>query len=148
MFHFGTFKKLFLGIILVLSVFSFACMAGRAKPLLYPNKHLQEVGQAQANSDIAYCESLAEQYIQQHPDAAGKIIGNTAVGGGAGAAVGAIGGAIAGSPGEGAGIGAGVGAGLGLLRGLYKAGEVSPNYEQFVNRCLSKRGYEVYGWDN
>jgi len=124
-----------------------ACMAGQVTPLLYPNLHLQKVGDAQAKSDIAYCEALADQYVQQM-SAAGKTAGDTVVGGGLGAAVGAVGGAIAGDPGEGAAIGAATGAGLGLLRGLFEAGEPTPNYKQFVNRCLLKRGYEVYGWSD
>ena len=43
-------------------------------------------------------------------------------------------------------IGAGGGATAGLLKGVFDASEPSPNYKQFVNRCLDRKGYEVYGW--
>ena len=116
----------------------------KPKPQFYPNQYFQNTSAAQRMSDVAYCEALADQYIQAHPvkhtaeDTAGGAVG--------GALIGVVGGAIAGSAGEGAEIGAGVGAAAGLLKGVFDASEPSPNYKQFVNRCLDRRGYEVYGW--
>ena len=34
------------------------------EPVLYPNAHLQEVGVAQSKQDIAYCETLAAEYVK------------------------------------------------------------------------------------
>jgi len=35
-----------------------------AEPHLYPNAHYTAVGEAQAKRDIAFCEVLARQYVQ------------------------------------------------------------------------------------
>jgi len=61
-------------------------------------------------------------------------------------AIGAAGGAVRGSPGTGAAVGAATGTTAGFLRGLFKAGEPSPVYKNFVNHCLRERGYEPVGW--
>jgi hypothetical protein len=124
------------------------CAATQPEPLLYPNLHYQRVGEPQARSDIAYCEALAQQYVRQREGTGMKTAEEGLIGGAAGGALGAAGGAIGGNAGEGAAIGAAVGAGVGLLHGLYEQGEPNPNYEQFVTRCLSRRGYEVYGWSD
>ena len=121
------------------------CAARDPKPELYPNEHLRRVGEVQARQDIAYCQALSQQYLQER-NKAGETAGNTAVGAAGGAAVGAIGGAIGGNAGKGAAIGAGVGAGLGLLRGLAKGAEPPRNYEAFVRKCLADKGYEVIGF--
>ena len=119
-----------------------ACAASR--PVLYPNAHLARVGQGQAEQDVAACRGLADQYIAS--GGAGTVAGSTAVGWGAGAAIGAAGGAVRGSAGTGAAVGAATGATAGFLRGLFKAGEPSPVYKNFVNHCLRERGYEPVGW--
>ena len=114
-------------------------------PVLYPNAHLEKAGEAQSKRDIAYCETLAREYVQNHSEV--KAAAEYGVGGAAGgAALGAIGGAIGGDAGEGAAIGAAVGAAGGILAGLYKSNQPNPTYEDFVNHCLAKHGYEVVGW--
>ena len=116
----------------------------KPKPQFYPNQHFQDTTEAQRMSDVAYCEGLADQYIEAHPvkhtatDVAGGAVG--------GALLGVVGGAITGNAGEGAELGAGVGATAGLIKGVFEESEPSPNYKQFVNRCLDRKGYEVYGW--
>ncbi len=127
-------------------VFALA-LAGCARqtPVLYPNAYLNQVGQAQAQRDIAECKQLADQYIAS--GGAGTVAGSTAVGGGVGAAIGAAGGAVGGAAGTGAAVGAATGATAGLVRGLFRASEPSPVYKNFVNRCLRERGYEPIGWE-
>ena len=94
-------------------------------PVLYPNAHLQRVGQAQADSDIATCRDLSSQYVES---TAGKDIAkNTAIGTVGGAAVGAAGGAVSG-------------------RGTAKQIGPSRVYKSYVNRCLREKGYDVIGW--
>ncbi|CAI8890767.1 glycine zipper family protein [Methylocaldum szegediense] len=134
-----------------LIVFAFVIALGgcaTARPVLYPNEHLQNVGQAGAERDIADCKALAE--------AAGADTGTTGVGqaargtiGGAavGAASGAVGGAVVGSAGAGSAIGAASGAVAGLIRSLFGRSGPDPTYRAFVNRCLQERGYDVVGWD-
>lgn len=117
------------------------------QPVLYPNHHLSNVGQAAADRDIANCIALAENHGASSTDgAAGDVAGSTAVGGGVGAAVGAVGGAIVGSAGRGAAVGAATGATAGLIRGLFKTQKPSPVHKKFVNKCLRDRGYEPVGW--
>jgi hypothetical protein len=116
----------------------------KPKPAFYPNPYYQKTSEADRMSDIADCESLADQYVQTH---AGKKTAEDVAGAAAGGALlGVVGGAISGNIGEAAALGAGVGATAGLIKGVFDASEPSPNYKQFVNRCLDRKGYEVYGW--
>lgn len=114
-------------------------------PVLYPNAHLQQVGQQQAGQDIETCHQMASAYVQTSP---GKdVAGKTAMGGAGGAAIGAVGGAVGGGgAGRGAAIGAATGATAGALGGLVKQTAPSPLYKNFMDRCLRERGYELIGW--
>jgi hypothetical protein len=123
-----------------------------ARPVLYPNAHLQSVGKEVAEQDIESCKELAESAgVEESAGKAGRVATNTAVGAGAGAASGALGAVIAGaSAGLGSMVGAASGAVWGLLTGLFHvvAGPSQPNqaYTGFVNRCLQEKGYDVTGW--
>ncbi len=123
-----------------------------AKPILYPNAHLQSVGKQAAEHDIEDCQKMAEAAgAEQSTGKTGQVAGSTAVGAGVGAASGAVGGAIVNAAGSGSAIGAASGAVWGLLMGLWRAaaGPSKPPqaYTNFVNRCLQERGYEVTGWN-
>ena len=85
---------------------SLLCSARDPQPELYPNEHLRKVGEVQAKQDMAYCQALSQQYLQQR-NAGAEAAGNTVGGAAGGAALGAIGGAIGGNAGKGAAIGAG-----------------------------------------
>lgn len=131
------------------------CMAASAcsgaKPVLYPNAHLQSVGKEVAAQDIEACKQLAESAGAEEASGKGsRVATSTAVGAGVGAASGAVGGAISGAAGSGSLIGAASGAVWGLLTGIFYAfaGSPQPNqaYANFVNRCLQDKGYEVTGW--
>ena len=133
----------------VLCVGTSACSS--AKPVLYPNPHLQSVGKAVAEQDIEACKQLAESAgAEEGSGKAGRVAGSTAAGAGIGAAAGAVGGAISGAAGHGSVIGAASGAVWGLLTGIFSAafGPSHPPeaYTNFVNRCLHEKGYEVTGW--
>jgi hypothetical protein len=124
-----------------------------ARPVLYPNAHMQSVGKEGAEQDIEACKELAESAGAEESSGGGKmgrVATGTAVGAGVGAASGAVGGAISGAVGRGSMIGAASGAVWGLLTGLFSAaiGPSQPNhaYTNFVNRCLQEKGYEVTGW--
>lgn len=122
-----------------------------AKPVLYPNPHLQTVGKEVAEQDIDACRQLAESAGAEEASGKGsRVATSTAVGAGVGAASGAVGGAISGAAGRGSMIGAASGAVWGLLTGIFYAfaGPSQPNqaYANFVNRCLQEKGYEVTGW--
>lgn len=118
------------------------------KPILYPNAHLQTVGQDTAKQDIAECRDMAEAAGAKPGEGkAGQVAGSTAVGAGVGAAGGAVGGAILGATGSGSAIGAASGATMGLLRGLFSRPRPGQGYINFVDRCLKERGYEPVGWE-
>lgn len=122
-----------------------------ARPVLYPNAHLEKIGKEAAEHDIEACRQLAESAGAEEGGGGkgGRVATNTAVGAGVGAASGAVGGAIFGGVGQGSMIGAASGAVWGLLTGLFHAaGPSQPNqaYTDFVNRCLQEKGYEVTGW--
>jgi outer membrane lipoprotein SlyB len=129
-------------ILLVMSVLSLvSCATG---PVLYPNAHLQRVGEAQAHKDVAECEALADQYVKS--DAGIAAAKETAIGAAGGAAIGGVAGAVTGHLGRGIGIGAATGAAAGLVHGMIKGSEPTPLFKNFVNRCLQERGYESIGW--
>ncbi len=140
-----------------LSVLGSLC-AGCAshRPILYPNPHLQEVGVASADADIAACEEAAKAAgAESDHGRGGELAGRTAAGATVGAASGAVGGTVAGAiqghTGRGAGIGAAAGAAggatSGLLRGLFfGTSKPNPGYRNYVDRCLREKGYEVVGW--
>jgi len=111
------------------------------KPVLYPNAHLESVGQVQADQDIAECQEIAEQYTSSS-NTGKNIAKNTAIGAGAGAAGGAVAGAISGSA-----AGAAAGATIGLIRSLIRGNEPNYTFQNFVDSCLRDRGYESSGWD-
>ena len=97
------------------------CAAGCAttqKPVLYPNAHLKNVGDATAQRDIGECMQLVE-------NSGVAKSGNQVVKRGA----------------EGAAVGGTAGAVHGAFRN-----DTSPTYRNFVQRCLRERGYDVIGW--
>ncbi len=127
-------------------LFLSACAA--PKPILYPNAHLQQVGEAGAEQDIAECAEMAKDAgARPSRGKTGQVAGGTAAGGAIGSAAGAVGGAVVGHPGRGAMIGAASGATGGFLRGLFRKSPPSEAYKQFVNRCLRERGYDPVGWE-
>ena len=131
-------------VVLVVSVT--ACSTSR--PILYPNAHLQSVGQVVADRDIEECESTAKTAgLDRQTGGTGELATGTAVGAGVGAAGGAVGGAISGGAGIGAAIGAATGAVVGLLGSIIgHRSAPSAAYTDFVDRCLREKGYEPTSW--
>ncbi|MGD2055582.1 MAG: cell envelope biogenesis protein OmpA [Gammaproteobacteria bacterium] len=120
--------------------------AATPDPILYPNAHLKQVGQATAQQDIGECKQLADQYgVEENREGnvAGKAAGGAATGG---AAAGAWGLVRGGGAGERALAGAAAGAAAGSVRGMMQSSETSPVFKNFVQKCLRDRGYQVIGW--
>jgi outer membrane lipoprotein SlyB len=113
-------------------------------PVLYPNTHLQKVGEVQAQKDVAACEVQANQYVKS--DAGIEAAKSTAIGGAGGAVIGGVAGAVTGNLGQGIGVGAAAGAATGLVQGIIHASEPSPIFKNFMIRCLQEKGYETVGW--
>ena len=124
------------------------------RPVLYPNAHYREVGEATADNDVNDCMQQGDQFVKtggQNAAMARDAAVEGAKGGVFGGAVGAVGGAIGGNPGEGAAVGAASGATAGVLNSLFGGVFQShrspdPIYGNFVDKCLADRGYEVLGW--
>ena len=132
-----------MGMGIVMGLFLTACSSPR--PVLYPNAYLNQVGHDQAEQDISECRQLADEHV---PSKSGeKLATNTAIGAGVGAASGAAIGAVSGSAGRGSAIGAVSGATWGFLRGVFNSPKPSRAYQNFVNKCLEKKGYEPTGWE-
>jgi outer membrane lipoprotein SlyB len=132
--------------LLVVGVLLAGCAGTTPNPVLYPNNHLQQVGQAAADRDIAECRQLATSSgVSQTKDGqvAKKAVGGAAVGGASAGAYGLVRGNNAG---ERALAGAAAGAAAGTVRGAMSSTDTSPVYKNFVQKCLRDRGYEVIGW--
>jgi outer membrane lipoprotein SlyB len=122
-----------------------AACAGTPDPVLYPNAHLQTVGPAAAERDIAQCRELASAsgVAEQR---SGQVGSNAATGAAVGGASAGAWGLVRGNAAENALAGAAAGAAAGSVRGAIKNSETSPVYKNFVQKCLRDRGYEVIGW--
>lgn len=114
------------------------------KPVLYPNAHLKNVGDAAAQRDIHECIEMAENSgVSKSSNQVVKRGTEGAAVGGAAAAVGTLirGGSVI----EGAAAGAAIGGTAGAVHGAFR-NDVNPTYRNFVQRCLRDRGYDVIGW--
>lgn len=132
---------------LILVVFCFLIVGcASPRPVLYPNAHLNAVGQQQAAYDIAECKQIAEQYVSAS-NAGEQIAKSTAMGAGMGAASGAVAGAMRGSASQGSLVGAAAGATAGLMRGLFQSNPTNHAYKNFVSQCLQEKGYQSMGWN-
>jgi len=132
------------GTVLLLAGLMAGCSSPR--PALYPDDYYNYVGADAAEADIEDCMAMADG-AGHRGGQTGKVASNTVVGSGVGAAGGAAAGAIFGSAGRGAAAGAAGGAVGGLIRGLMKSNEPNQVYKNFVNRCLSDKGYATIGWE-
>jgi hypothetical protein len=132
-----------------LILFTFICLllmaCSQKRPVLYPNYHLQQVGEEAAQNDIDECIRSAKEYGASS-SSNGEVAKRTAEGGAVGAAGGAASGAVFGSAGRGAAAGAAGGAAVGFVRGLFGSREPDPVFRRFVEKCLREKGYEPVGW--
>lgn len=131
-------------IALTLMIVSPGC-AHSERPVLYPNAHLKQVGNDQAQAEVDECIRLATEYGADS-SSGGKVAKDTAGGAVIGGAVGAATGAVLGNVGRGLAAGAAGGAAGGLARGALSSDRKDPVFRQFVDRCLREKGYEPIGW--
>ncbi len=122
-----------------------AACATTQRPVLYPNAHLKNVGDATAQRDIDQCMYLANDSGVSKSN--NQVVKRGAEGAAVGAAAAGVGTLIrGGSVGQGAAAGAAVGGAAGAVHGAFR-NDVNPTYRHFVQRCLRERGYDVIGWD-
>jgi hypothetical protein len=118
-----------------------ACTSTR--PVVYPNEKLRQAGGAGLQADIDACMAEAREYVKT--GRVKDIAKSTAEGAVVGGAVGGATGAVLGE-GRGAAAGAAGGAAGAFTRGILGSRDPDPVEKAYVNKCLSKRGYEVIGW--
>lgn len=139
--------KTSLGILILFASLALSACAGAKKPVLYPNAHLNTVGQQQADLDIDACMRAAEA-SGANSGKNEELAKNTAKAGAVGGATGAVVGAISssGSAGRGAAIGGAGAATATLVGGAFDASEPTQVYIRFVDQCLRDKGYQPIGW--
>lgn len=132
---------------LILTIAAVAVLGACAttqRPVLYPNAHLKNVGDATAQRDIDQCTKLAEESGVSKSN--NQVVKRGAEGAAVGAAAAGVGTLIrGGSVGAGAAAGAAVGGAAGAVHGAFR-NDINPTYRNFVQRCLHERGYDVIGW--
>ncbi len=120
--------------------------ASTKRPVLYPNSHLQSVGQVQARHDIDACMQLATAYgVSRTKD--GQVVRKTVTGSAMGAAGAGTAALILGRDADHVLAGAAGGAAAGAVKGGIDSTEMNPTFQRFVARCLREKGYEVIGWE-
>lgn len=120
-----------------------ACATAQ-RPVLYPNAHLKNVGDAAAQRDIDQCTQMAEESGVSKSN--NQVVKRGAEGAAVGATAAGVGTLIrGGSVGAGAAAGAAVGGAAGAVHGAFR-NDANPTYRNFVQRCLRDRGYDVIGW--
>ncbi len=122
-----------------------------AQPVLYPNATLNRVGAAQGQLEVNACKARAAASGLQPAEqthAVSRRAGEAAATTGVASAVGAL---LTGRGGEGAlragAVGAAVGGSAGAVSGAFHPDRPNGVYRQFVQRCLSEKGFEVIGWN-
>jgi hypothetical protein len=121
-----------------------------AKPVLYPNATLTRVGEAQGRVEVESCRTKAIQAglsPDQRTNAVARRAGEGAATAGVASAVGAL------ITGRGSDVlragatGAAVGGSAGAVSGAFHNDKPNPVYRQYVQRCLSEKGFDVIGWN-
>ncbi len=120
-----------------------------ARPVLYPNAMLTRVGDAQGRAEVGACMSRASAAglaPSQSSHEVGRRAGEGAASVGVASAVGAL---ITGREGilRAGATGAAIGGSAGAVSGAFNNDRPNPTYRNFVQRCLSERGFEVIGWN-
>ncbi len=138
---------------------SFAVLAGcaatgpnspSAQPVLYPNATLNRVGEAQGRAEVDGCMSRALQAgltPDQKTNEVGRRAGEGAATAGVASAVGAL---ITGRSSDvlrAGAAGAAIGGSAGAVSGAFHNDKPNATYRQFVQRCLSEKGFDVIGWN-
>ena len=122
-----------------------------ARPVLYPNATLSRVGEAQGRMEVNACLSRAQASglsPSQNTNAVGRRAGEGAATAGVASVVGAL---ITGRGSEGVlragAAGAAIGGSAGAVSGAFHNDRPNGVYRNFVQRCLSEKGFDVIGWN-
>lgn len=135
--------------LLIAALLVAGCATPVAKPAFYPNAYYQRVGPAQARADAQFCAELAQQ---SDVNAVNKVdAGRAAAAGAAGVGTAAVvGSLLSGNKPNLKNITAGaaaIGAGGAAATAAGQSVGGSSMHRQFVQQCLTERGYQVIGWN-
>jgi outer membrane lipoprotein SlyB len=123
-----------------------ACASPEKRPVLYPNAHLKRVGDQVARQETDACLEMARNSaVNETVD--GEVGRKAASGAAVGAAAAGAWGLVRGDAVSHALAGAAAGASAGAVSGGLQSTETSPVFINFVNKCLSDKGYSVIGWE-
>ncbi|MEO7159536.1 MAG: glycine zipper family protein [Polaromonas sp.] len=122
-----------------------------ARPVLYPNVMLNRIGDSQGRMEVNACMSRAQASglsPSQNTNEVGRRAGEGAATAGVASIVGAL---ITGRGSDGVlragAAGAAVGGSAGAVSGAFHNDRPNGVYRNFVQRCLSEKGFEVIGWN-
>lgn len=113
-----------------------------SNPVLYPNEKFESVGEEKAKQDTKSCMDKADKFIKSPK--AKKMLKSGGAGAFLGGVVGGVAGLFTGDVAGSAAQGAAMGGAGGAVAGALSPDELKQKY---VNHCLSKKGYQVLGWD-
>ncbi len=121
-----------------------------AKPVLYPNAKLNQVGEPAGRAAADACMARATSAgltPDEKNNAVGQQAGKAAAVAGVAAAVGSLvsGGGLNNAVKAGAG-GAAVGGAAGAVSGAFNQ-QANQTFRQFTQRCLTEQGFDVIGWN-
>lgn len=142
-----TSKRLPTLLAIIMTTMIMACSSSPKRPVLYPNQQLSRVGSAAGQRDIDVCMQLARSSgVNETKD--GEVGRKAASGAALGGVSTGVYGAVRGSSdvGNRALAGAAAGAATGAVQGGFQSTEQAPIFMNFVNKCLSDKGYSVIGW--
>ena len=123
----------------IITMFTVGCAS---KPVLYPNQKFESVGEKKAKEDTKNCMKKADSFLKSPK--AKKMLKSGGAGAVLGGVVGGVAGIFSGNIAGGAAQGAAMGGAGGAVAGALSPDELKQRY---VNQCLSKKGYQVLGWD-
>ena len=130
-------KNSLINLIVILLITSCA-----SRPQLYPNDTFKRKGEEASSADIDQCLSDADAYLESSKGK--QILKGAGSGSVIGGAVGAVSGLLSGNLLRGAATGAVIGGAGGAAAGAITPDQLKHN---FVNQCLSDKGYKVIGWN-
>ena len=132
-----------------------ACATGgsgsaSARPVLYPNATLSRVGEAQGQAEVNACMARAQASGLSPVLATNEVRRRAGEGAAVGGVASAIGALISGRGSDvlrAGAAGAAVGGSAGAVSGAFHDDKPNGVYRQFVQRCLSEKGFDVIGWN-
>lgn len=151
---FSRFTAFGTGLALSAAVLLSGCATGAnspsARPILYPNAKLKQVGEPAGRAAAEACMARATSAgltPDEKNNAVAQQAGKGAAIAGVAAAVGSLvtGGGLNSAVKAGA-AGAAVGGSAGAVSGAFNQ-QANQTYRQFTQRCLAEQGYDVIGWN-